>query len=202
MSCDRLSGAMAGGGDAGNDSRVDAGLIEKWALNYLGRFASSAANLRRVLLRRARRSMMADAEPAPDIAPLIDALIVRYRATGLIDDSAYAAAQVRAGLRRGQSLRTVRAKLAAKGVGAGEAAQGIDTAAGPRGGVPHLDLAAACTFARRRRFGPFRPGPADDDIRMRELAAFGRAGFDRATAEAVLGCADPEEVAALLAGEG
>src|SRR5258708_40267037 len=111
MGCGRLSGAIAGGGDGGSDSRVDAGLIEKWALNYLGRFASSAANLRRVLLRRARRSMTADTQPVPDIAPLIDALIIRYRATGLIDDSAYAAAQGRAGVRRGRSLRTGPAQL-------------------------------------------------------------------------------------------
>src|SRR3954447_19516272 len=33
---------------------VDAALIENWALSYLGRFASSAENLRRVLRRRAR----------------------------------------------------------------------------------------------------------------------------------------------------
>jgi regulatory protein len=60
------------------------------------------------------------------------------------------------------------------------------------------NLAAACAFARRRRLGPFRRGPAD---RARELAAFARAGFARREAEAVLGCADPEAVAALLAVE-
>jgi regulatory protein len=201
MSRDRLSGAMAVGGDAGSDGRVDAGLIEKWALDYLGRYASSAANLRRVLLRRVWRSMSAT-EAAPETAAMIDSLIVRYRAAGLIDDSLYAAAQVRSGMRRGQSLRTVRAKLAAKGVGANDSAEGIDAAIGARdAGSPDPDLAAACTFARRRRFGPFRLGPVDDEIRMRELSAFGRAGFERATAEAVLDCADPDAIAVLLEGD-
>jgi hypothetical protein len=30
-------------------------LLERWALGYLGRYASSAENLRRVLTRRTRR---------------------------------------------------------------------------------------------------------------------------------------------------
>ena len=34
---------------------IDAELLERWALGYLGRYASSAENLRRVLIRRARR---------------------------------------------------------------------------------------------------------------------------------------------------
>src|ERR1700733_10207389 len=41
---------------------VDEALIERWALAYLGRFASSAENLRRVLLRRARRRLGEDRE--------------------------------------------------------------------------------------------------------------------------------------------
>ena len=63
------------------------------------------------------------------------------------------------------------------------------------------DLAAACAFARRRRLGPFRRDPAIPLDRDRALAAFARAGFARREAEAVLACADPDAVAALLAPE-
>jgi len=64
------------------------------------------------------------------------------------------------------------------------------------------DLAAACAFARRRRIGPFGRGPRDSDGgRGKELAAFARAGFARAAAEAVLACADPDEAEALVRGE-
>ena len=63
------------------------------------------------------------------------------------------------------------------------------------------DLAAACAFARRRRLGPFRRDPAIPLDRDRVLAAFARAGFARREAEAVLACADPDAVAALLAPE-
>jgi regulatory protein len=180
---------------AGTDShQIDGALIERWALAYLGRFASSAENLRRVLLRRVRKRLSEDREAAADAAALIEGLVARYRASGLVDDASYAAGRARARLRRGQSLRTIRAGLAAKGVGAEDAEAAIDALRGA-GGDP--DLAAACAFARRRRLGPFRRTPRDRD---RDLAAFARAGFARRAAEAVMACADAEEVEALLTG--
>jgi regulatory protein len=177
------------------EETIDGALIERWALAYLGRFASSSENLRRVLLRRVRRRLPEDREAAARAAALVDGLVARYRRSGLVDDAAYAAGRARARLRRGQSLRTIRAGLAAKGVGAKEAEAAIaalrETAGDP-------DLAAACAFARRRRLGPYRRAPVD---RNKELAAFARAGFARAAAEAVLNCADPDEVEALARGE-
>src|SRR5437773_8849005 len=168
---------------------IDGGLIEKWALFYLERYASSAENLRRVLQRRVRRRLGSDGEAGA----LIDALVARYRATGLLDDAAYADGRAKSGLARGRSLRRITAGLAAKGIGAADAAAAV-AALGDGG---NAELAAACAFARRRHLGPFRRVDAD---RRRELAAFALAGFDRRTAEAVLGCADEAAVAALLSG--
>jgi regulatory protein len=173
---------------------VDGALIERWALAYLGRFASSAENLRRMLLRRVRKRLQDDREAAAAAATVIDALVARYRKTGLVDDAAYAAARARARLRRGQSLRTIRAGLAAKGVGAEDATAAIATLR-EDGGDP--DLAAAIAFARRRRLGPFRRSAEVGD-RDKVLAAFARAGFARGAAEAVFNCADPDEAEALL----
>src|SRR5260221_14682579 len=79
---------------------IDGALVEKWALFYLERYASSAENLRRVLQRRVRRRLGSDGEAGD----LIDALVARYRATGLVDDAAYAAGRARSGLGRGRSL--------------------------------------------------------------------------------------------------
>ena len=174
-------------------------LIEKWALGYLERFASSAENLRRVLRRRVRRRSAAP-EISREAGKLIDDLVERYRDSGLIDDAVYAAGRARNRLARGEPLRKIAAGLAAKGVDAGDRAAAL---AALRETAPDPDLAAACAFARRRRLGPFRRGlshhqPAD---RRRELAVFARAGFARREAEAVLGCADPDAVAALLAAD-
>ncbi len=187
------------GGGAGR--AIDAGLLEEWALFYLGRYASTAENLRQVLRRRVRRRLMAegsnDREGAAAAEPLIDTLVARYRETGLVNDASYAAGRARRGVTQGRSLRRIAAGLAAKGVDAADTAAAIaslrDEGADP-------DLAAAAAFARRRRLGPFRT-----DLRPREraaeLAAFARAGFTRRTAEAVLACPDKAAVQALLAGD-
>jgi regulatory protein len=188
-------------GEETRAAAIDAAQIERWALAYLGRFASSAENLRRVLLRRVRRRLSDDREATTRAAAVIDALVARYRASGLVDDAAYAAGRARARLRRGQSLKTIRAGLAAKGVAAEDAAVAIDALRGD-GGDP--DLAAAVAFARRRRLGPFRRAPAEgnDELRLKELGAFARAGFSRAVAEAVLDCATSEEAEGLTSGDG
>ena len=171
---------------------VGPALLERWALGYLERFASSAENLRRVLRRRVRRRV-SDDETAQRAAALIDDLVERYRRSGLLDDAAYAAARARGRLARGEPLRRIAAGLAAKGIAAEERASALDSL---RETAPDPDLAAACAFARRRRLGPYRRGLGD---RARELAAFARAGFARHEAEAVLACADPDAVTALLA---
>jgi regulatory protein len=175
---------------------VDAALIEAWALSYLERYATSAANLRRVLRRRAQRRLGAgNRDGTLAAAALIDALVARYCETRLLDDSAYAAARARRDLARGRSLRRIAARLAAKGVGAAAAGAAIDAL---REGAADPELAAAIGFARRRRLGPFRAQPAD---RSRELATFARAGFTQRAAETVLGCADIAAIDVLLAGD-
>jgi regulatory protein len=184
---------------------IDAALIEEWALSYLGRYASTAENLRQVLRRRVRRFLAAegegDREAAAGVEPLIDMLVERYRETGLVNDAAYAAGRARRGVTQGRSLRRIAAGLAAKGVDAADTAAAIaslrDEAADP-------ELAAAIAFARRRRLGPFRRDPhprVPAELRRAELAAFARAGFSRRTADSVLACPDEAAVQALLAGD-
>ena len=170
---------------------IGAELIEDWALSYLGRYASSAENLRRVLWRRVRRRAGAGREEADRAAGLIDALVARYRDSGLLDDAAYAAARAQSLHRRGESLVAIGARLRAKGVPPAVTAEAV---AGLREDAPDADLAAACVFARRRRLGPYRRGAADPE---RDLGAFARSGFDRRIAQQILACADIEAVEAL-----
>src|SRR5947209_1928774 len=91
------------------EAAIDPALIENWALSYLGRFASSVENLRRVLRRRARRRF--GGEAAGEAEPLIEALIARYRESGLLDDAAYAAARARARPARGEPVVRIAAGL-------------------------------------------------------------------------------------------
>ena len=175
-----------------DESEIGSDLLERWALDYLGRYASSAENLRRVLTRRVRRRAP---EAVLAAATLIDALVARYRESGLLDDAAYASARVQSLHRRGESMRAMRAGLAAKGVAAADVADAVSAL---QAAAPDPDLAAACVFARRRRLGPFRRADADH---ARELGAFARAGFSRRVAEAVLACPDIAAVEALARAE-
>jgi regulatory protein len=176
-------------------SEIRPELLERWALAYLGRYASSSENLRRVLLRRARSRIPASSDAARQVAGLVDALVERYRLSGLLDDAAYAIARVQSLHRRGESTTRIRARLAAKGVENSVAAEAVRTL---RAEAADPDLAAACAFARRRRIGPYRRAAANP---ARELGIFARAGFARRVAERVLACADIDAVEALARAE-
>ena len=60
---------------------IEPELLERWALHYLGRYASSAENLRRVLTRRVRRQSSANAQVA---ARLIDSPTFCHGVSGLL----------------------------------------------------------------------------------------------------------------------
>ena len=170
-------------------------LIERWALGYLGRYTSSAENLRRVLQRRLRRRLPEGDDALRQAGAAIEAAVARCRRTGLLDDAAYAEGRARSWHRGGTPSTRIRLRLIAKGVDAAVAADAVtklDAEAGD------LDLGAACTFARRRRLGPWRRGAA---ATARELAAFARAGFSRRVAQAVLSCPDVAAAEELARGD-
>jgi regulatory protein len=177
-------------------------LLHEAALNHLARFAATEAGLRRVLERRvdrwARRSENAG-EPAETVAPRAAeakrhaaAVARKLAAGGTVDDAAFAAARVRRLSRGGRSRRAIAAHLAAKGVRRDAA-----DAALPEGEDAELD--AALAFCRRRRTGPFAPGPLPPEARLKALAALARAGFPRGVAERALDTAPEDAEARLVA---
>jgi len=176
--------------------KVSADSLERAALHYLERYASSAANLRRILMRRVQKSAAAHGTDPEDGSAMVDALIARYRESGLLDDAGYA--QMRAGSlhRQGASRRMTRAKLAAKGVGAEDIDGAIEALSET---VPEPDLAAACNYARRRRLGPWRRTKREE-YRDRDLASLGRQGFGYALARKVVDAEDREALEAEASG--
>ncbi|HWK45567.1 MAG TPA: RecX family transcriptional regulator [Stellaceae bacterium] len=170
--------------------------LHKAALAYLERFQSSVAGVRRVLMRRVRRSVEAHGTDLAEATGWVEALLLRYCRAGLLDDRVYAAAQIASQHRRGASSRAIGARLAGKGIDRATAAEVLDQAAELR---PGGDLAAAAALARRRRLGPYRDRTRRDDLYPKDLATLARAGFDRATADRVLRAADTEALDALVA---
>ena len=168
--------------------------LENAALYYLQRYATSSENFRRVLTRKIIRSCTFHKVDAEPFFPIIEEMIVRYERAGLLNDKGFAEAKVSSLRRQGQSKKAILAKLQAKGLGRDDidgALEAIDT---ERSGDDDPEMAAALTFARKKRLGRWRKGPAPDiKQRQKELAAMGRAGFSYEVARAALDYSDDGE---------
>ena len=178
--------------------RVTASYLDNAALFYLERFATSSANLRRVLMRKVARSAQAHGTDPAEGARMVDDLIARYLRSGLLDDAGYAAQQAASLRRRGTSRFGIRGKLKVKGVDAELIGTTLERLDGEQGDG---EVAAACALARRRRLGPYRPKEARAALRQKDLATLARAGFSLDVARRVLAAADAEAVEALARGE-
>lgn len=190
-----MAGAKKSGG-GGARRPLTAQQLDNAALHYLGRFASSSANLRGILLRKVARSAGAGADAAEGEA-LIDALISRYLASGLLDDRAYAAQTAASLARRGASRFMIAGKLKQKGVAPGLAKEALE-ALEPAGTG---EVAAACALIRRRRLGPYRAAAARAQWRRKDMASLARAGFALDLARRVLDVPDVAALEALARGE-
>jgi regulatory protein len=168
--------------------KLTAASLENAALYYLERFGTSADNLRRVLLRRVERSARIHDTDRQAGAALVDELIARYRASGLLDDRTYAEGRAASLHRRGVPAHGIRQRLRAKGVGDDDITAALQALA------DGTAEAAAVNLARRRRLGPFRDPARRAGLRDKDLAAMARAGFDLDTARRVI---DAEDLAAL-----
>jgi regulatory protein len=150
--------------------------LQRAALAYLERHASSAENLRRVLRRKlARRLRVRGSDQQvgdASLSRLVDEVVARCVRAKLVDDVLYAAVKVGSLRRKGGSARAIAARLATKGVGRGT----IATALADDGDPAEAEWLAAHARARRRRIGPYR---ASDRAayRDRDLSALMRAGF-------------------------
>ncbi len=163
--------------------------LERAALHYLERYASSAENLRQVLMRRVQRSAMLHGTDATAGVAVVDRLIARYLSAGLLDDGTYARMRVASLHRQGKSTRAIRQTLSIKGVEEDIVGAALDDLREEIGAEP--DLAAAVNYARRRRIGPWRRA-GRDEYRDRDLAALGRQGFGYDIARKVVEAETPE----------
>ena len=177
--------------------KVSPAYLERAALAYLERFAASAESLRRVLLRKVEKSARAHDTDREEGAAWVEALIERYRRSGLIDDKAYAEARTASLRRQGRSARAISEKLKVKGVDR----EVIDAALAPTR-TPADELGAAATLARRRRLGPYRPAAQRSEHRDRDLAVIGRAGFGYDIARKVILAESTDALDALIAEAG
>lgn len=170
--------------------------LENAALAYLARFATTAQGLTEVLMRRVHRAARHHGTDPAEGRALVDAIVVRYRDAGLIDDTAFAQTRARALFARGVAVRGIEMRLRRKGVSGDDIAAAVAALYPDANGNPDrraLDRDAARALARRRRLGPWRHGPKSDDTRARDLAALARAGFSYGIAREVIDESPDEE---------
>jgi len=173
--------------------------LQAAALSYLERFAASAAQLRRVLQRRALRAARANGGDPAEAQAWIDAIVARLQRSGLLDDKRFAEGRAASLARRGTSRRHIAQALAQKGVAREHIEAGIAHAHEGHAGPREADLAAAAAYARRRRLGPYRPADERAGRRDKDLAALARAGFDFDVARRVIGALNIDDLEQTIA---
>lgn len=161
--------------DARRPRPLDAAALERIALRYVERYATTRAKLAAYLDRKIRERGWEGEEAAG-----VEALVGRMAALGYVDDAAFASSRAAGLTRRGYGLRRVAQSLKAAGIGE-------EDAAAAQAAAREQAWEAALTFARRRRIGPFAAAAPDRPTREKALAAMLRAGHDLAIARRIVG---------------
>ncbi len=143
---------------------LDAEALERAALHYAGRYATTRAKLASYLGRKLReRGWAGEGEPG------IDALIERMAGLGYVDDRAFATARAASLGRRGYGERRVGEAMRAAGIGAEDSSEARELARSNA-------WTAALRFAERRRIGPFAITLPERPEREKAIGAMLRAG--------------------------
>ena len=152
---------------------LDQPALERAALRYVERYATTRAKLVAYLNRKLRER---GREGEVDVDTLADRMAeLRY-----VDDRAFAEARVASMTRRGLGARRVRDVLRQAGVGEAETSEFSET-------LEETAESAALAFARRKRIGPFATVPVERDRREKQIAAMVRAGHAPALARRIVG---------------
>ena len=174
--------------------KVTAKTLDNAALYYLSRFATSAENLRRVMMRKIQLSAKHHGTSVDDGADLLESMIQQYLNSALLDDAAYATTRAASLHRRGNSARVITGKLKQKGVGSDDIAAAIEALRDDLDDGEDPELNAALTLARKRRFGPFGLEPPGEEKRKKQLAAMARAGFSYGIAKRIINATSEEDI--------
>lgn len=173
--------------------KATASYLENSALYYLERFASSRANLERVLMDKVRRSVHAHGTDEDEGRGFVTTVLDKMEGLGYLNDKVYAESRVRTLRRAGASERQIRGKLLQKGVAESLIESALaDHAEEER--VADAELLAAATLARKRRLGPWCDSDTRAEKREKHLAALARAGFSYDTALTVIDADDADEL--------
>lgn len=168
---------------------LNAADLERSALRYVERFATTRGKLADYLRRKLReRGWEGDAAPDPE------GVAQRMADRGYVDDRLFAETKASAMTRRGLGARRVREALRHAGVEEADAAMVAPAIAAE---AP----ASAIAFARRKRIGPFAREAPDRQQREKHLAAMLRAGHGLDLSRKIIAMAPGDDIEALIVPE-
>ena len=148
---------------------LDTDALNRLALRYVGRYATTRAKLASYLRRKVQERGWAEEKSAD-----VDAIVTRCAKLGYVDDRAFAETRSASLSRRGYGGRRIGSALHIAGINRDLAAEVM----------PDEDASyrAAETFARRKRIGTYGEPVTDPKLRQRQFTAMIRAGhsFDLA----------------------
>lgn len=154
-------------------------------LNYLQRFTAGTGHFRTVMTRKIDRSCRHHTDQDRNAClKLLEELITRLTANGLLNDEAYTRGMVNSLRRRGLSARAIESRLQQKGIGTENARRALEQYDAEEHSED-TELESALIFIRRKRLGPFattEKKAAPD----KAIAALARAGFSCDIARRIL----------------
>lgn len=165
---------------------LNAADLERLALRYVERFATTRGRLADYLKRKLRERGWAG-EGVPDAVGVAQ----RMADLGYVDDRLFAETRAGAMGRRGLGARRIGQALRHAGI-ADEDAEAVAPA------IAADAPASAIAFARRKRIGPFAREAADRPQREKHLAAMLRAGHGMDISRKIIGMAPGDDIEALI----
>jgi len=144
---------------------LNAEALERIAVHYVGRYATTRAKLKAYLARKIKERGFEG--PAPEL----DAVAERLAGLGYVDDAAFASARAASLQRRGYGERRIGQAFRIAGIEEEDARAAREEASTGA-------WEAAMRFARRKRIGPYaaEEDTADPAARQKAFAAMMRAG--------------------------
>lgn len=154
---------------------LDRAALDRLALAYVGRYATTRKKLSDYLLRKVRDCGWASDDPAP-----VEAIVSRLAELGYVNDEAFAKMRAEGLTRRGYGPQRVALALRHAGIAP------EDSESAKQQSEADAEIAAHA-FAKKRKIGPYAPHPITDPALQRKaLAAMCRAGHSYEIARQIL----------------
>ena len=162
---------------------LDQESLNRLALRYVERYATSRKKLAGYLQRKIREREWIDSSP-----PAVEQLVEQIAGLGYVDDASYAQSKAASLTRRGYGTRRVAQALYQAGIDEADGREAFRISETNK-------WAAADKFARKRRLGPYASTQLDSDECRKLLQAFLRAGHDFDVASRFVFARPGEEIA-------